>query len=560
MSADPPASINDVTFTDGQSLEFSEFSSWTDFVDYCFLFNGSAIGAQMRLDAPDRMHSFGIDKAPAPTLLDIGGGSGFPVGLIKYRIRFVRELEERVREYWGAKSESASITTIATSIVRITWTPPTNSQITHVYVERTLPGLEEFYYVGRVAASAGVYNDSAATDTGQIDDDTLPTPTNIRYAANDSGSLFIVDKDLHWYGSVVGKPQEFNLFNNELITDGSGDLTGLFSFQGAIFVVREKGIMVFNRNPFGDYTDPTTVIQGWGCVAPNSIKVIRAGKINFVTFFDDNEGPCILTEQGIYSLKRIESGGKIISDVVDIVDNQIDPNYRKYVAVGYKNNCIYWWYTPIGSTTNTKCIIYDASNGTWSGPDIGYPTNCTFTRLSNKGVYGSGELLGAYDADNIYVTIIDANYSRDFGNKIIMKVDSMAIGADAMPWDWEFMKLAFYGRLSYIFRIDVSVPAAVIPYAGSYYSSPKPYRYYMDNGTLIDSGATFDAVVQSLMDHSIFDHGDLMDTMKDDEYTFDIDSLSAQGPFMYLSLYDEDSSKFEIGRIRILGAERGERS
>jgi len=561
-SVDPPTRVQQMTFADGTSFGIGagRQTTFVDYNDYCFAFNGTS-AATLRLDAPDSMYRFQLPKASNPTIVTAGSGGSIAAGTYGYRIRYVRERDERVREYWGPMSDLVSVKTIGASSANTLTLPTTDlpADATHIYIYRTLADLDTLYYLGRVSVGTNEYVDTMLSPSTEIDDDTLHID-NIYYATVDDGSLFVVFKDAttggwYWANSVDGRPQEFGLYNNGEIAEGSGDVTGAHAFGGAVYVFREKGIIVYRKNSALTY-DRETYLPGWGNISPWACRVIRDGRNNFISFFDDAEGPCIVTAAGIETLKR-----KRYSDCVKYIDDasERDSAYRAYVSVGYKRGYIYWGYTPVGSTYNTKVLVYDTATEAWYGPDTGYPIGPTFTRLTNRGVFGNGELLAASDADDVRIIEVDAPYSRDCGSNIVLHVQGMALGSDALAAELEFQQIALIAKLTSVFRFDVNVNDG--EYTGSYYIAPASGRYYYDSPSSVFDVSTFDTFVQSLMDSSYFDASDVtFDTAKDRPYQIELDSASAQGAFCTLSLYDANSYAFEIARLRVLAVNRGERT
>jgi hypothetical protein len=110
--------------------------------------------------------------------------------------------------------------------------------------------------------------------------------------------------------------------------------------------------------------------------------------------------------------------------------------------------------------------------------------------------------------------------------------------------------------LAGIVQIKVYVPSN--SYTGTCYIFPTMKNYW-DDGSLFDAGKVYDDAVQSLLDVSFYDAGELMDTMKDLPYEIELDSCSAQGAYMVWDIYDPDSPAQEIIGIKILSCDRGAR-
>jgi hypothetical protein len=559
-SVDPPTSLVDMTFPAGYSWVINAIAAhFTDYNDYCFSHNGRDYSMQMRKDAPNDMYVFGIDKMEPPTVTTSAAGGLITAGVHGYHVRAVRELtlSPRVREYAGARSDVTSVTTAgATSTNTISWVATTDGQVTGYEIYRTLPDKETPYFLARVAVGTTTYVDTAAAPSEDIDEDCLQRIKGIRYSTTDaSGVLFVVGDDksgCNWYNSRPNRPQEFGIYSNGVVTRGSGDVTGCAEFNGNIFVFREKGIAVFTQDSNKDYYE-SGFISGYGCVAPWSVRLVKEGSANFVTFLDGTEGPCLITVNGIRSIKRTKH-----SDACKWFDgNYIDLDHRRYVAVGYKDGYTYWGITPEGQQYNTQCMIFDHTTDSWFGPDTGYSAGPMCTRINGRGVFGSGELLAAVDGDSVRVQELDAPYSRDVtGAAIVLNVKGMAVGARMFPHEREFQQIAFMARLAGIVQIKVYVPSN--NYEGTLYMFPT-MKYYWDDGSLFDSGKVYDQAVQSLLDAMFYDGGDLMDTMKDLPYEIELDSCSAQGAYMVWDIYDPDSPAQEIIGIKILSCDRGAR-
>lgn len=559
-SAAPPTALATMAFDDAEGFGMSENAVFADYGDMCFAFNGVSGGAQMRLDNINSMWHFGMAKAAAPVLVGSATGGLLAAGTYKYAIRLVRERSERVRDWWGAISDTTSVTTTgATSSVTVTVPATAEGHVTHVYIYRTAANLNTLYYIGRVAIGTATYTDTALSAGTTIDEDVLDRDAlcNPAFATVDDGSLFLVSRDTDtgqwmWFNSIDGRPQEFGIYNNDVISEGSGTVTGVHAYNGRVYVFREKGVIIYAKNSALTY-DRVAYLPGWGNIAPWACRVIRDGKNNMVAFWDDSEGPSVITGDSITSLKRRRTG----SDCVSYIDSAIDPAYRKYASVGYKHGYLYFSYTPIGSTYNTRCLVWDSAADVWYGPDTGYSMGPTFTRLSGYGYLGNGELLAAVDADTTYVMEMDANVNRDFTSYITLQVDSMAIASDRLPNETEYQSLCVYAKLSNIFKLTIAVPN--VNYSQAYYIAPSQ-RYWMDDGSLFDGGATMDEACQSLFDSAVFDRAtDVFDTMRDMPYTIELDSCAAQGSFATVSLYDALGYEFEISSMQILTIDRGER-
>ncbi|MFA5186919.1 MAG: hypothetical protein WC551_10605 [Patescibacteria group bacterium] len=562
----------------GSKMVFpSDMAGWSkhkhakmvDFGDYCFAFNGLNAGVQLRLDDIDGMYQFMIDKpSTAPTLASLGVGT-VDAGVHGYRYRYVREVSERVREYWGAKSDPTEITVVAGGEnVQLTLVAPSDPQVTHVYIERTLANGGTYFYHSRISvaalvAAAGIITDTTtdANLSDEIDDDCRPRITGVKSATvvNDCLILYgTVADDSIVYHSLPGRPQEYPLDNYFNFYGGTGQSNNCSAYRDKLLLFKEGsiGAYAFDGNGF---MQQIAVYSNFGNVSYDAVMEVKSSTENFVSFWDGKECPCLFTERGPRSIKEVSKDmghfNFVTSDVVDIVEKQIDKNYRDFISVGYTDGHLLFGITLIGEAFNTATIAFETATQSWFGPDKGYAAGPMFTRIDGYGVHGNGELLACQDALSVRPIELDANVTKDFGGDIEFIAKTVKLGAKLLGNWFNFNQIYFSAELSNIVEVQVDFGSG--SHVGSYYMAPSGRWGYDENNHFDDPSITYDEVKQSLFDQGAFDDTDFFDTVRWDVYGIPLPPY--QSNWVEMTIYDNSRYSFQISSIEIQLCNRGSR-
>lgn len=571
VATDPPYTYSTMNFPSNMAgWNLHDHSKFVAFGDYAFCFNGVNEGVQLRHDDIDGMYRFGIDKPlNAPVLASAGAGN-IDVGSHVYAVRHVRETSAgiaRVREYWGPYSDEASIEIAGVaSNITLTLDIPTDPQVTHVYIYRSLTGGTNFMYLDRISVAdlttaLGIYTDSIA-DSGlseNIDEDVMPPILGIKSACVVEGRLIIygtIDDDTICRYSLEGRPQEFPIDNYFHFYSGDGKSNNCAEYNDRLLLFKEKAVGTY---AFGQgLLLPVATYTIFGNIAYHSVQQVNDTDNNFITFYDGTDGPCIFDRQGPKSIKRISKDlgnyNFVTTDVVKIVENEVDKNYRKWICVGYKNGYIYWGYTEIGETRNTLTMVYETLSRSWLGKDKGYAAGPMFARRTGYDIDGNGELIACQDDDSVRLIEIDSNVSNDFGGtKIEFRLKTCKLGAKMLGHWFNFMHLYFGANLSAPVMIKLDIESG--RHTRDYYISPTG-KYVYDGDLPFDtSELSYDEIIGALYDYAIFDGGYTYDSVHWSVFTINIGRYT--GNYAEIEIYDNSLFSFNISMIKLQLEDRG---
>jgi hypothetical protein len=317
----------------------------------------------------------------------------------------------------AAASTDLNVATLDTSsYVTVGWTAASNAIGYNVYGRKA----GKWYFMKYLEGNASV----SYVDKGQ---DT-PYEAGLPPAADTSNgpigkhielfkdSIFIIGDPT--YPSRLYYSAGGDLINDFSAANGGGFIdissndgqsgTGLKAFKNSLLVFKERSIYQFAFTTSGA-PQITQVTAAIGCIAPRSIVQVE----NDVFFASERGVFTIGNEQGFaFDVLRTNE----LSARVRSIYQSIAPAYMKNISAVYatkaNTNLIIFSYTPSGSTTNTKAIIYDRERIAWY-EWTNIKANCWVNYINSDGVY---KVLYGDDSSGYVKEILTG--SDDFGSVI----------------------------------------------------------------------------------------------------------------------------------------------
>ena len=551
------------------SWQGTEFVSFESFGRFCVAFNGKNAGIQMTRDNPKAGGQFMIRKAAITNVVAVGTGS--VNGTYKYKVRGVRETEAYGREYMGAMSDASVDVTASTTAVNVHFNELNDNQVTHYYIYRTENGGDDFYYHDsktrqQIIDNGNIYTDTtAATDTSIQHADVFDQLRGIKWVCRDDKRMIYYGQDgddLIFYWSDDNIPQQVLNHNGRIHqawnTEGDGKSTGCVKIGKYLVLFREKGLSFYQIDSNGDYQLYDS-LNGIGCAAPWSIHFFSDLGADYVSFYDQKHGYCILDAQGrVRSLKNVR---KQLSDYEVAFTNvedelkKIDKAYRRFVSCCYHDGILYCFHTTVGNTRNTRSIRYLVEKESWYGVDTGRSIGKMISRATGLGpVGGNGEILGCDDSGPSRFMNI-ANGNLDDGAKITGSAFTNEVGSGD-KYHKEFQFLTVNAKVSRTLRVDLHVNSRTGNYVHSYYLRNDGIILY--NGSYAyNDGSTFDdSVVTQYNDGATYNSGVVYGGAEVKKYKINFEGR-AQGFWARVRFYDASNNHFDIGDMNLEWVERG---
>ncbi len=308
-----------------------------------------------------------IGTANTPTVTPTGGAGAYTYS---YKITAVTAVGESAASAAGTGTSGNQVLD-STHYMTVSWSATTSAVGYNIYGRKD----GQWYFLA--------YNDGNANTT-YVDknQDTPITYLSANYHTGDqtAGPLGTMIEVYHDSIFIAGDPSNpstlyfsggFDAINNftadaggGTITVGQNDgqkITGIKVFKNALVVFKEDSIYQFS---FGSTGAPSLqLINGAvGCISPRSIVTVE----NDIFFMSRRGVFTIGNEPGFAFdvLRTNELSSRVRSDI-----KGIDGAYIQNVAAVYTSdsnkNLVIFSYTPSGSTTNSKALIYDRERLGW---------------------------------------------------------------------------------------------------------------------------------------------------------------------------------------------------
>ena len=364
-------------------------------------YNGTSITAFTAVTAPS-----------APTVTRTGTTGSYTYS---YKITAVTSVGET--EASTAGTQVANVNTLDSSTyMTVSWSAVTNATGYNVYGRKD--GF--WYFMKYLEGNAS----TSYVDKGQDTPQDSFTPPEGNTTGGARGKYISVYKDsLFLYGDPDNPSRLYYSAGGDRISDfsvssGGGFIdvskndgqkgTGLIVFKNSLLVFKEGSIYQFSFNTSG-LPQLTQVTPAVGCNAPRSIVAVEND-----IFFASDRGIFTIGNEAGFAFDVLRTNE--LSSVIRPVYKTIDPAYLENMAAIYINdaskNLVVFAYTPLGSTTNSKAIIYDRERlGWYTWTNIQANCFATYKDISKttRFIYG--------DDSSGYVKEL-ATGSNDFGTSI----------------------------------------------------------------------------------------------------------------------------------------------
>jgi len=311
--------------------------------------------------------SFSAVSAPAaPTVTRDGGSAG--TFTFSYKITSVTDVGESLASSAGSTTLNQS-TLSSTVKMSVSWSAVTGAIGYNVYGRKD----GKWYFITYLEGNGSVsYSDAGAITPSEVfpppEGDTTTGP-KAKYIAVYKDSLFLIgdpDNPSRLYYSAGG-----DLINDFTIGSGGGFIdiaknngqkgVGMIVFKDALLVFKEGSIYSFS---FGSEGLPQVqqVTAAVGAVSGRSIVAVEND-----VFFASSRGIFTIGNESGFAfdvLRTNELSAKIRPVFQTIETTRLEDIAAVYSTVN-NTNLVIFSYTPAGSTTNSKAIIYDRERLAW---------------------------------------------------------------------------------------------------------------------------------------------------------------------------------------------------
>lgn len=298
----------------------------------------------------------------------------------------------------------------------VTWSAVTNAIGYNVYGRKD----GRWYFLKYLDGNAS----TEFVDKGALDPSTIFTPPEGnstggplgRYIALYKDTLFILGDPNNpsrlYYSGGGDKIDDFTLESGGGFIDISkndGQLgTGIRVFKDSLLVFKEDSLYKFDFSTSG-LPQVEQVNPSIGCIAPRSIVAVEND-----IFFMSRFGVYTVGNEAGFAfdvLRTNELSSKVRPTISDIDGEYID-NVCAVYAKKQNYNLVIFAYTPSGSTTNSKAIVYDRERLSWYKWD-NINANCWATYIDSS---GDVRILYGDDSSGYVKEILTG--SDDFGTPI----------------------------------------------------------------------------------------------------------------------------------------------
>lgn len=368
------ASISAGLFTAGDEL-LPGFAAANDLL---FITNGSE---EKKFDGT-AASKFGIAQRAAPTAT--AGGAGGTITAGTYDVLLTEYNSATGHE--GPISASDDVTITAGQVITVSWTAPTDTQVTHVrvYVRQRTRGSNYYRAIaGATPAPDATYGGYTPATTSTVLDITeaqfdafrllapgdtanYPPPTGAKSPTWHKSRMFVHDgANLYW--SEFEKPEAFDTTNNkEPVNPDDGDqIVALHSAQDVLLVLKRKSAWALVGDDPASWT-LQDISSDMGAVNQQCVKTHGA-----TYWWDAQKGP----------VKWAGGGTKPVAIGVPEIGPTIDPELlnkdKLHLIVAEVDDApsaqrLLWAVPDFGKTRNTTIFPYNLMLGVWES-DIWNP-------------------------------------------------------------------------------------------------------------------------------------------------------------------------------------------
>lgn len=366
--------------------------------------------------------SFTAISAPsAPTVTRTGSSGTYT---FSYKISAVTAVGETTPSTAGSTTLNQS-SLDSTNYMTISWSSVTNAIGYNVYGRKD--GL--WYHILYLEGNGS----TTYVDKGALTPNELIIPLTENTTGGPKGvdieqykdSLFVIDETGRLFYSAGG-----DLINDFSAANGGGfvDVSRNDGQKGKAVRVFKNSLVVFKKNSIYQFTFSTSgapsltqVTAAVGCVATRSVIEVE----NDLMFADERGIFSIGNQQGFaFDVLRTSELSSRVRSVFQTIDSAYIENIAAHYATVANKNLAIFSYTPTGSTTNSRGLIYDVERlGWYKWTNIN--ANCWVTYTN-----ALGETAVIYGDDSSGYTKEILTGTTDFGSPISgsFKLRSEAFG------------------------------------------------------------------------------------------------------------------------------------
>lgn len=364
---------------DSGDLQVYSGGSWSNVSGYTYTtgLNTNAVTAYDRLylgNGTDPLTYFDgtsitsfttLSTPGAPTATRTGSSGTYT---FSYKITAVSTVGETDASASGSDTLNQAVLDTS-NYMTVTWSAVTNAVGYNVYGRKD--GFWTFitYVEGNSSTSY--------VDKGTITPSTVFTPPEGNSTAGPQGKYIALYKDSLFIFGDPSNPSRLyysgggDKINDFTIGGGGGFIdiskndgqagSGMIVFKNSLVVFKEDSIYQFSFDTSG-LPSVVLVNPSVGCIAPRSIIAVEND-----VFFGSRRGIFTLGNEAGFAFDVLRTNE--LSSRVRSVFKTIDPAYIQNIAAIYvsdaSKNLAVFSYTPAGSTTNSKAIVYDRERLSW---------------------------------------------------------------------------------------------------------------------------------------------------------------------------------------------------
>lgn len=436
-----------------------------------------------------------VSTPGAPTATRTAGSAGSFT--FSYKITAVTAAGETAPSSAGTNTLTQG-TLDSTHYFTVTWSAVTNATGYNVYGRKD--GL--WHFIASVEGNASnTYVDQGSVSDATVLASSLPPEGDTtggpkgKYISLYKDTLFISGDPNNpsrlYYSGGGDKINDFNISNGggfiDIAKNDGTVITGTKVFKNTLLVFKQDSIYQFSFDTSG-LPNVVQVNPAIGCIAPRSIIQVEND-----IYFASRRGIFTVGNEIGYAFDVLRTNE--LSAKVRSLYQGVDTNYRSNIAAVYATvnsvNIVVFSYTPTGSTTNSRALVFDRDRMAWyEWRNIS--ANCWVqfidTDKSTKVLYGD-------DASGYVKRILSG--SDDFGSAIhgYFKTGAQSFGGlnfYKTLRDWDIILRTPTGTPTVSIIVDGVTTALTIPI--STISPSVSWKHYMPTrfllGKSVGSGAS----------------------------------------------------------------------
>lgn len=353
----------------------------------------------------------------APTISNVARTGTTGSYTYSYKITAVTDNGETTPS--AADSEVANVSELDDSTyMTVTWGSVTGATGYNVYGRKD----GSWYFLAYVEGNSS----TTYVDKGQDSTQEFFTPPEGNSTGGQKGNYITIYKDSLfiagdpdnpsrlYYSGGGDKVEDFTIGGGggfiDITKNDGQEITGMIVFKDSLLVFKERSIYKFSFSESG-LPSVEQVNPAIGCVAPKSLVNVEND-----VFFAGEDGVYTLGNEAGFAFDVLRTNE--LSVPVRSEYQSIDPAYIENISAVYakqnQQNLVIFCYTPSGSTTNSKALVYDRQRLGWLPTWDNITANCWAVYKGSDGVrhvlYG--------DDSSGYVKEAMVSDQEDFGSSI----------------------------------------------------------------------------------------------------------------------------------------------